>query len=243
MTTITSTSLSRQTWGASCARIRVAIPWNDRLLPHRQAPLTERGPIADEWLLVWRFKRLLPAVAMVVIEIERARSGRVRGRTAQQHHQRQQQDVGADRPSSHQRPKVQGAEAAASGSSKPAIFFSFLLVYEDTRSTTRICISSNSSENLPSIINMCSVVSVGSFAWLVTGGLVVIALTERILYRGSALADRLEQRLVLDVVGVVGLHFSRQTGQRALQRVLGRGVDHLSLGSSVSMWVVKRSRR
>ena len=46
---------------------------------------------------------------------------------------------------------------------------------------------------------------------------------------GKAFADGLEDRLVLNVVGIVGLELSSNAGQSALKGVLGRGVDHLGL--------------
>lgn len=42
-----------------------------------------------------------------------------------------------------------------------------------------------------------------------------------------ALADGLENGVVLDVVGIVGLELGRNTSERALQGLLGGGVNHL----------------
>lgn len=49
------------------------------------------------------------------------------------------------------------------------------------------------------------------------------------LYGGGALADCLDERLVLDVIGVIGLDLDGQAGEGALQGLLGGGVDHLGL--------------
>ena len=46
---------------------------------------------------------------------------------------------------------------------------------------------------------------------------------------GQALADRLYHRLVLDVIGVIGLQLDGNACEGALQGLLGGGVDHLGL--------------
>lgn len=46
---------------------------------------------------------------------------------------------------------------------------------------------------------------------------------------GEAFADGLEDGVVLNVVRVVGLELGGDTGQGALEGVLGGGVDHLGL--------------
>lgn len=51
---------------------------------------------------------------------------------------------------------------------------------------------------------------------------------------GKALADSLEDDVVLDVISVVGLQLGGDTGKCALKGLLGRGVDHLGLYSLVS---------
>jgi len=48
--------------------------------------------------------------------------------------------------------------------------------------------------------------------------------------RGGALADRLDHRIELNVVGVVGLELRRDAGEGAFEGLLGGGVDHLGLG-------------
>lgn len=53
-------------------------------------------------------------------------------------------------------------------------------------------------------------------------------------YLSKTLADGLEDSVVLDVVGVVGLELGGNTSERALQSLLGRGIDHLGLLRSVS---------
>lgn len=45
----------------------------------------------------------------------------------------------------------------------------------------------------------------------------------------SPLAHRLDERIVLDVVGVVGLDLGGDAGEGALEGLLGGGVDHLGL--------------
>lgn len=51
-------------------------------------------------------------------------------------------------------------------------------------------------------------------------------------------ADGLEDGIVLDVVGVVGLELSGDTSEGALQSLFGRGVDHLGLLLGVSRLLV-----
>ena len=46
---------------------------------------------------------------------------------------------------------------------------------------------------------------------------------------GGALADDLEDGVVLNVVGVVGLELSGDASERALESLLGGSVDHLGL--------------
>lgn len=45
----------------------------------------------------------------------------------------------------------------------------------------------------------------------------------------ETLADGLDDGVVLDVVGVVGLQLDGDTGECSLQGFLGGGVDHLGL--------------
>ena len=54
----------------------------------------------------------------------------------------------------------------------------------------------------------------------------------------KTLADGLEDGVVLDVVGVVGLQLGGDTSEGALQSLLGRGVDHLGLLLGVSSLLV-----
>lgn len=50
----------------------------------------------------------------------------------------------------------------------------------------------------------------------------------------KALADRLDDGVIFDVVGVVDLQLRRDAGERPLQSLLGRGVDHLGLQGRAS---------
>lgn len=49
------------------------------------------------------------------------------------------------------------------------------------------------------------------------------------MHLGGALANRLEDGLVLNVIGVVGLELGGDTIEGALQGLLGRSVNHLRL--------------
>lgn len=49
----------------------------------------------------------------------------------------------------------------------------------------------------------------------------------------KALADSLDDGVVLNVVGVVGLELSSDAGEGTLQGLLGRSVDHLGLDASI----------
>jgi len=61
---------------------------------------------------------------------------------------------------------------------------------------------------------------------------------------GKTLADDLDDGVVLDVVGVVGLQLGRNAGQGSLEGLLGGGIDHLGLfcGSTLAMWLSSGSR-
>lgn len=52
---------------------------------------------------------------------------------------------------------------------------------------------------------------------------------------GHALADLVQDGVVLDVVGVVGLDLDGDAAECALQGVLGRGVHHLGLRGESAM--------
>lgn len=49
---------------------------------------------------------------------------------------------------------------------------------------------------------------------------------------GETLADGLEDGIVLNVIGVVGLELGGNASQASLQGLLGGGVDHLGLQQS-----------
>lgn len=51
---------------------------------------------------------------------------------------------------------------------------------------------------------------------------------------GHAFAHGLENVIVLDIVGVIGLDLSCDARERALEGFLGRGVDHLGLISRLA---------
>lgn len=57
-------------------------------------------------------------------------------------------------------------------------------------------------------------------------------------YLSKTLADGLEDGVVLDVVGVVGLELGGDTSEGALQSLLGRGVDHLGLLRGVRILLI-----
>lgn len=50
---------------------------------------------------------------------------------------------------------------------------------------------------------------------------------------GETLADGLEDGVVLNVIGVVGLELGGNAGEGALQGLLGRSVDHLGLNTGI----------
>lgn len=61
------------------------------------------------------------------------------------------------------------------------------------------------------------------------------------LLTGQALADGLDNDIVLNVIGVVGLQLSSNTSEGSLEGLLGGSVDHLGLCAAVRSARVVRS--